>query len=153
MAEGVFMEVEIKIEPEFKHPKIVVYTDEVTKEISDMVKFLSGKDYSMIAGYKGNEIILMKQDDIVRIYTCGQKVLARLENETVQLKYRLYELENRLSDNFFARISNSEIVNFNKVKSLDLSITGTITLKLKNGEKSFVSRRYVEKIKSFLELK
>lgn len=147
------MEVEIKIEPEFTNPKIVIYTDEVTKEISDIVRLISSKDYSIIAGYKGDEILLIKYDDIVRIYTQGQKVLSRLENDTVQLKYRLYELENRLSGYSFARISNSEIVNFSKVKSLDLSITGTITLKLKNGEKSFVSRRFVEKIKSFLELK
>lgn len=147
------MEVEIKIEPEFTNPKIVIYTDEVTKEISDIVRMISSKDYSMIAGYKGDEILLIKYEDIVRIYTHGQKVLARLENETVQLKYRLYELENRFIGYSFARISNSEIVNFSKVKSLDLSITGTITLKLKNGEKSFVSRRFVEKIKSFLELK
>jgi DNA-binding LytR/AlgR family response regulator len=36
------------------------------------------------------------------------------------------------------------------VKSLDLSIAGTITMKFDTGEKSFVSRRYVEKIKNYL---
>ena len=64
---------------------------------------------------------------------------------------RLYELEERL-DNRFVRISNSEIVNLKKVKSLDLSFVGTICMELSNGEVSYVSRRYVSKMKKILGL-
>jgi DNA-binding LytR/AlgR family response regulator len=63
----------------------------------------------------------------------------------------LYELEERL-DNRFVRISNSEIVNLKKVKSLDLSFVGTICMELSNGEVSYVSRRYVSKMKKILGL-
>jgi len=146
------MEVEIKIEPGCKCPRIVIYTEEITQEISDIARNLSGKEYSSLAGYKGEEILLIKPEEIIRIYAQGQKVMAQLADETVQLRYRLYELENRLSGASFMRISNSEIINFSKVKSLDLSMGGTITLKLKTGDKSFVSRRYVKKIKKYLEL-
>ena len=64
---------------------------------------------------------------------------------------RLYELEERL-DNRFVRISNSEIVNLKKVKSLDLSFVGTICMELSNGEVSYVSRRYVSKMKKIPRL-
>lgn len=146
------MEVEIKIEAGCKYPRIVIYTDEITQEIGDIARNLSGKENSSLAGYKGEEILLIKPEEIIRIYAQGQKVMAQLEQETVQLRYRLYELENRFSGSSFVRISNSEIINFNKVKSLDMSMSGTITLKLKSGDKSFVSRRYVEKIKKYLEI-
>lgn len=68
-----------------------------------------------------------------------------------QVRLRLYELEERL-DNRFVRISNSEIVNLKKVKSLDLSFVGTICMELSNGEVSYVSRRYVSRMKKILGL-
>ena len=50
------------------------------------------------------------------------------------------------------RISKSEIINLRFVKRLDLSITGTIGIQLKTGETAYVSRRYVNRIKSILGL-
>ena len=146
------MEVNIKLDPNCTQPKVIIYTNEITEEINDLAKSLSGVEYSSLAGYKNGEILLIRPDDIIRIYAQGQKVLAQLEKDTAQLKYRLYELENRLAGTSFMRISNSEIVNFKKVVSLDMNMSGTISLKYKSGEKSFVSRRYIEKIKNYLEI-
>lgn len=50
----------------------------------------------------------------------------------------------------FARISNSDIVNLKKVKEFNLSIVGTICVKLSNGTVTYVSRRFVSKIKQIL---
>ncbi len=55
-----------------------------------------------------------------------------------------------MDPNQFVRISNSEIVNLKKVKNFDLSITGTICVELANDTKTYVSRRYVSKIKKVL---
>ena len=68
------------------------------------------------------------------------------------IRLRLYELEERLDDRKFVRISHSEIVNLKMVKSLDLSYVGTICMELSNGELCYVSRRYVSKIKRILGL-
>ena len=73
-------------------------------------------------------------------------------NGTYQIRLRLYEAEERLDNSKFVRISNSEIVNLKKVKSLDLSFVGTICMELSNGTVSYVSRRYVSKIKKVLGL-
>jgi len=99
---------------------------------------------------KNGEIFLINPNDILSIFTENQKILARCIHGSYKLKNRLYELEENPPNEFFIRISNSEIVNFSKVSSLDMSITGSITLKFINGEKTFVSRRYVGKIKKFL---
>ena len=64
----------------------------------------------------------------------------------------LYELEGKLDRHTFVRISNSEIVNLRKVAALDLSLTGTIRLKLTDGTVCYASRRYVKKIKEALGL-
>ncbi|MFQ9095084.1 MAG: LytTR family DNA-binding domain-containing protein, partial [Ruminococcus sp.] len=65
---------------------------------------------------------------------------------------QLYELEQLLDEKTFVRISKSEIINLRFVKRLDLSITGTIGIQLKTGETAYVSRRYVNRIKSILGL-
>lgn len=66
------------------------------------------------------------------------------------LHIRLYEIEERLNSHQFVRISNSEIINLKRVDNFDLSFTGTICVKLSNGTTTYVSRRYVAKIKKIL---
>ena len=46
--------------------------------------------------------------------------------------------------------SENEIINLKKVRGFDLSFTGTICVSLSNGTVTYVSRRYVAKIKQLL---
>ena len=144
------MDVEIKLDSDFKVPKLVIYTSEITNEISEIVRKLSNDASKLLLGFDDGKIFIIDPNDVFSIFTENQKVLARSTQRLFKLKNRLYELEENPPNESFVRISNSEIVNFSKVSSLDMSITGTITLKFINGEKTFVSRRYVEKIKFFL---
>ena len=106
----------------------------------------------MISGICEDKVTLLDQDAIVRIYAEDGKVFTRTDAGLYQIRMRLYEVEERLDSSKFVRISNSEIVNLKKVKSLDLSFVGTICMELSNGEVSYVSRRYVSKIKRVLGL-
>ena len=58
----------------------------------------------------------------------------------------------RLDRHTFVRISHSEIISLRKITALDLSLTGTIRVTLEGGAVSYVSRRYVRKIKEALGL-
>jgi Response regulator of the LytR/AlgR family len=146
------MEVEIEIDESFAKPKAVIYTRQVSSEVMAAVNRLSTDALQRLAVYRGEEVFLIQPEEVFVIRTEGQKVMACLESETYRLKSRLYELENQFTGTSFVRISNAEIVNFDKVVSLDLSISGTISLRLKNGDKAFVSRRYMDKIKTYLNL-
>ena len=66
---------------------------------------------------------------------------------------KLYELEEAYGEDNFVRISKSELVNVKKIKSLDLSLTGTIKVIMKNGYETFSSRRNIAKIRERLSLK
>ena len=48
-------------------------------------------------------------------------------------------------------MSNSEIVNLDRVTALDLTLAGTIKMTLEGGTVCWVSRRYVRKIRQALE--
>ncbi len=66
------------------------------------------------------------------------------------MKKRVKQVNDRLDRRRFFRISNSEIINLKKVRGFDLSLSGTICVSLSNGMTTYVSRRYMSKIKQFL---
>ena len=106
----------------------------------------------MLVGFREDEAVILSQEEIIRAYAEGGKVLAQTPNGVFLLRQRLYELEQRLDDTRFVRISNAEIVNLSWIRGFDLSFAGTICVRLKNGEETYVSRRYVAKIKQVLGL-
>ena len=88
--------------------------------------------------------------DIFRIYTGNQKVYIQTLQGEYAIRYRLYELEEALDKKQFLRISNSEIVNVKKIRDIDLSIIGRICIRFSNDTQTYVSRRYIPKIKKSL---
>jgi DNA-binding LytR/AlgR family response regulator len=145
------MKVEVRVETSCEEPKIIIVTDRVTDEINELVQKLSGCTPQMIVGFlQDGQAKILDQSGIVRVFTSGGKVYAETEEGEYFMRRRLYELEERLDKGRFVRISNSEIVNLQKVKEFDLSLAGTICVSLANGAVTYVSRRYVAKIKRVL---
>ncbi len=144
------IQVEIKIDNLYDEPKIVILTASMTEEVNNIVQKLSEKNPRIISGSKNGKIEVLDQKDLYKIYASNSKVFAVTNNGEYFLKLRLYEIEERLDPNQFVRISNSEIINLKKVKNFDLSFTGTICVELINHTITYVSRRYVSKIKKIL---
>lgn len=144
------MQVEIKIDAACKEPKIIIVTDKMTDELNALLERISEKSPQILSGFKGDTLEILDQSDIFRLYAAAGKVYARTADGEYTLRLRLYELEERLDKNMFVRISNSEIINLKKVKNFDLSFTGTICVTLLDGTTTYVSRRYVKKIKQVL---
>lgn len=144
------MQIEIKIDDSCTEPKIIVITDSVTDELNNIIKRLSENSPQILSGIKDDKLEILEQSDLIRIYANSGKVFAVTDNGEYILRFRLYELEERLDKNKFVRISNSEIINLKKIKNFDLSITGTICVRFLNDTVTYVSRRYVAKIKQIL---
>lgn len=144
------MQVEIKIDSSCKEPKLIILTDAVTDEVSSIVQKLSEAAPNIISGIKNDKFEILEQDDIIRVYSNNGKILAVTDSGEYTLRLRLYEVEEHLNLHKFVRISNSEIVNLKRIKNFDLSFTGTICVRLSNGTTTYVSRRYVSKIKKIL---
>ena len=106
----------------------------------------------MPAVHENGEIVLLEQTEIIRIYAENDRVYAKTKDGSYRLKARLYELEERLNKKMFIRISNSEIINLKEVKKFDLSFSGTICVSMSDKTATYVSRRYVRKIKQVLGL-
>ena len=147
-AKGV--QVEVKLDAAATEPKVIILTNRMTEEVHSIVQMLSETEPKLIAGFREDTVTVLEEKDILKIYAANGKVYAVLPSGEYTLRLRLYEIEERLKPQHFVRISNSEIINLKKVKSFDLSFTGTICVILSDGSKTYASRRYVSKLKEVL---
>ena len=143
------MKGEVQFDSSVTEPKIIVLTDRMTDEIELIIRKLSEEEPEMVAGFRDDMVSILDQRDLYRIYAEAGRVYAETDNGTYVLR-QLYEMEERLRRFSFVRISNSEIINLRKVKNIDLSFSGTICVLLTNKTVTYVSRRYVSRIKEVL---
>lgn len=144
------MQLEIKLDPAYPEPKVVLLTAAMTDEVNQIVSRLSDQTPRILSGIRQEKLEVIDQNDLIRIYASAGKVFAVTGKGEYTLRLRLYELEQWLDPSRFVRISNSEIVNIRKVASFDLRYTGTICVALQNGTVTYASRRYVPQIKKLL---
>lgn len=144
------MKIEIQLDPNQKETKVIIVTEQMTDEVKELMERLGQEPFRVLAGFCGERLEILEPESIYRIFGANQKVYAITERGEYLLRSRLYELEEKLARHGFIRISNSEIVNIKKIRNFDLSYTGTIGVTLADGTSTFVSRRYVAKIKKAL---
>ena len=144
------MDVEFKLEPGRQEPKLIIVAGENTPDLQQLMKELSGLALTPIPVWEREQSKLLPQDEFLRFYTDGKGVSAQTTQDTYVVRLRLYELEERLNSRRFVRISNSEIINLDRVTAIDMSLTGTICMTLDGKVGAYVSRRYVKKIKETL---
>ncbi len=141
------MKVEISIDPSCKEPKIIIHTDKITDEITEIMKHLSESKMESLAVFSNRGVVIVSCKEIIRIFTEKQKVYVQTLDNVYTVRMRLYELEEKLDNTWFVRISHSEIVNIRMITNMDISISGTIAVSLKGDIQTYASRRYVKKIK------
>ncbi|MDE6024015.1 MAG: LytTR family transcriptional regulator [Lachnospiraceae bacterium] len=144
------MKVELEIKPKYNEPEIHICNnkaDDNTRKLRRVV--LEAVDGSIVA-YDGDNSIFIRHSEIVRIFSSNKNVYVSTDAGEYRIKERLYEMEEKLDGIRYVRISNSEIVNVRKLLKLDTSLAGTIKMYFKNGQETYVSRRYVPKIKKAL---
>ena len=144
------MKVEVNIDKNCKETNIIIHTQDINDKIIKLIENLQNKEMEELNGFKNDEMYLLNQNNIETIYTEDGKVFARENENKYLIKKRLYELEEILNPDKFVKISNSEIVNMKKVQKMNFKFSGTIILYFTNEEKTYVSRRYLKKIKEYL---
>ena len=147
------MKVEVQIDPALDEPVIVLRAPMPTEEVEQLARLLRAQDAPRpFTVYAEREAVRVSRSVVLRFYAEDKGVLCQTGKGTFTVRARLYELEEELAGTRFVRVSNSEIVNLDRVTALDLTLTGTIKMTLEGGTVCWVSRRYVKKIKQALGL-
>ncbi len=144
------MKVEVQIDPACVEPVLTIRAASMTEEVAALINQLSGAVPAPLTGIREGKLVLLEEAEIIRVYAAEGKVFATTAKGDFALRQRLYEMEERLDPRSFVRISNGEIINLKKAKGFDLKLTGTICVSLEDGVVTYVSRRYVNRIKQAL---
>ena len=148
------IEIEVVLDEQYIDPHVTIRTRANTQQIENIICAIensSQSDFPQIAAYNDDRLVFISQRDIVRVHTQGRKVVIETEDNVYSVRRTLAGLEDILNHTRFLRISQSEIINFYKVKCFDCNLSGTIGVEFDNGAKTWVSRSRVKQIKNFLK--
>jgi len=143
------MHVDFYQDRNLKETRVIVQAPSRSQDVEELIDAISNFSPSPISGYSGGMLTKLGTSSVIRIYSKDKRVYADTPDGSYLIKSPLYQLEGDLPRNF-VRISNSEIVNSDKIIRLDLSIAGTIHIYLECDIESKVSRRYISKVKEAL---
>lgn len=102
-------------------------------------------------GKKRGSVHAIAIDEALWFESVDDKVFLYTVKDTFETAYRLYELEEWLSEYGFVRVGKSQIVCLSKIRSFRYALSGRLEATLNNGEKVIVSRSYVKSVRTKLE--
>lgn len=147
------MKVKIEIDSSLTEPFVVINTPELTPEMNELIQFIQREQTPFIVGKNGDVQHILEPKDIHYFVADGDVVKAMTTSCALQVKEKLYELENSLPKQQFIRISKSVIANIYELSKFEASFNGTLCVHFKSGAKEYVSRSYVGAIKELLKIK
>lgn len=142
------MRVEIKVSAEIKEPYAVIYTNAITGEVIKIRSILEVQK-PVVSVADGERIIVLTPEEIYMIRTENENVVVYNKDHRYISDRRLYEME-ALLGNGFLRISKSTIINLRMIDYVEPMFNGMMMILLKNGNKDFISRKYLPQLKQYL---
>lgn len=139
------MKLELNIDEKVKETLVVVSANKIDKEVQNLINYIEYSSEYLI-GIVEDKASIIDIDEIIRVYIEDRKTFVVTVKDTYVVKKKLYEVESMVTRNFI-KISQSEIANIKFIKNLDFSNAGTIVIKYKNSDISYVSRRMIKEFK------
>ena len=145
------MQVKAEIHKRYNETEIHVCSSKADEQVVRLITELSSYvNPGLIAQKANGDRVVLNEKDVFRFFAEGQKVFVQTDKETYTISKKLYELEEELNPSLFFRISKSEIINLKRIQKLDMSLSGTIRVIMKDGSETYTSRRNVVKLKKIL---
>ena len=125
---------------------LIIECVEVTPDVESIRSYALTKG-TTLTGSVEERIYQFNLSDVFYFEAVDERVFAYTKNRTLELKIRLYDLENAYADKHFIRCSKSFVVNLIKIEYISPILNGRFMAHMKNGEKIIISRQYVAAIK------
>jgi len=125
---------------------LIIECVEVTPDVESIRSYALTKG-TTLTGSVDERIYQFNLSDVFYFEAVDERVFAYTKNRTLELRTRLYELENAYVEKHFVRCSKSFVVNLMKIECISPILNGRFLAHMKNGEKIIISRQYVADIK------
>ena len=144
------MKVDIKLSPEVAEAYAVIYTPEITTQISELAGEISKYgDSGPLIGRVDEKMVIVQPEDIYLVRVENEKTYLVCKDQTYRSNKRLYELSEILGPRFL-QISKSALANLKYMDSVEPSFNGVMLLHMKNKESEYISRKFVPALKRYL---
>lgn len=140
------MKIEISVDEKAEELKIAVTCKQLTPDVEKIIAALRMMNHQLTAR-KEDEIYLLDMAQILYIESVDRKCFLYTAGEVYESDFRLYELEQRLEEYGFCRVSKSFLIQLQGIQSLRADIDRKIRIKMSNGEQIIASRQYAEQLK------
>ena len=124
----------------------------MTSEIEKLLATLRILDRKLTA-QKDGETYLLDVGEIIFLEAVDRKTFVYTKEEVYESDFKLYELEQQITECGFFRASKSCLIQLKYIKSLKADINRKIRVTLENGEQLMVSRQYADELKKRLGVK
>lgn len=145
------MKIDIDIDKRYEEIQVILRSNEMNNETIEVLEKLKTTKNKYILGKLDKKVYILDVKDIYFFYSENQKIFVETEDFRYEVDERLYEIEENFKNTSFIRVSKFSIVNLKKVKNIDMSFSGNLTINFINGKKESISRRYISKIKDYLK--
>ena len=71
------MDIEVKIDEKYNTTKIIIYTNQITEEISNIIDQLSNINRKVLKLYKDEKMYILNQNEIETIYAENGKIYGK----------------------------------------------------------------------------
>ena len=122
-----------------------------TEDVERIVSLLKSMDKKVLCTSDNNEEKQVSVFDIYYFESVDKKVYVYCDKDVYRTENRIYQLAEDLVHLGFVQISKAFLLNANMLASVQPLRNSRIEATLKNGEKVFVTRKYLKNIKHWLQ--
>lgn len=143
------MKITINVNPEIQDTDISITCNQLSTEIERILATLRILNQQLMVT-KDGETHILDVSEIIYVEAIDRKTFVYTTTELYESKLKLYEMEERLMQCGFFRVSKSCLVQLKYIKSLKNDVERKLRLTLQSGEQIMVSRQYADEIKKRL---
>lgn len=135
-----------------KEPEVAIQYESMTESVRRVISYVKCVDVMILCKQEGQEVYI-NAADIYYIESVDKRCFVYCETKVYQTDYRLYELEEQLETCRFVRVNKACILNLLVLTGIKPLINSRLEALLSNGERVYVTRKYLSEIKRQLQKK
>lgn len=144
------MKVNVDVSDDYEETVITIKAKQWSEELDAVMKAIKGKKVARILAVEEEQTVLLNPKDIDYIFSENRKVYAIIDKKKMELRMKLYEIEESLESLQFMRFSKSVIGNINNIQRFELSFNGNLCVHFQSNNKEYITRKYVKQVKEEL---
>jgi len=127
--------------------EVIIRCARVDESVQKLQAYIQGMSAPKMTFYKGTQEYYLPLEEVLFFETDSEQIYAHTANDAFRVKYRLYELEERLP-HYFVRAAKGTIVNTIHIYSINRNLTASSQVKFTGTHKHiYASRHYYRSLK------